>query len=110
MLAASIQMSMAQSNFTANASDHTRKERAPMYKALYILKSDLRSVELDPKKNEILDVRSIDQKHVKFVTVLSSKEGKKIYGEKGANGVVIVQLADYYNLAKENFLGFRKAN
>jgi len=108
ILAGAAQFSFAQSNIASARSENTLVKKAPMYTALYVLKSDLRSIELDPKKNEIFDVKSIDQKHVKFVTILSGKEGKKLYGEKGSNGVVIVQLADFYDLSKEAFtkLGF----
>jgi len=101
LLSAGAHCSLAQSNIASAARENTMVKTAPMYTALYILKSDLRSIELDPKKNEFFDVKSIDQKHVKFVTVLSGKEGKKLYGEKGTNGVVIVQLADFYELSKE---------
>ena len=91
--------------------DATVKEKfkqAPMYSALYILKSDYRTMELDPKKNEIFDVRSINPKFVRFVTVLSSEEARKLYGEKGARGVVIVQFEDHYILSKETLTKLKK--
>ncbi|MEX1239908.1 MAG: hypothetical protein WEB30_09325 [Cyclobacteriaceae bacterium] len=110
LVAAAGHFSFGQSNVTAMATEGTMVESAPMYTALYVLKSDLRSIELDPKKNEIFDVKSVDQKHVKFVTVLSGKEGRKIYGEKGSTGVVIVQLADFYDLSREGFIKLKKDN
>ncbi|MGC1241528.1 MAG: hypothetical protein WA874_08060 [Chryseosolibacter sp.] len=79
-------------------------KRVPMYSALFILKSDYRTMEIDPKKNEIFDVKAIDKRFVRFVTVLNSEQAKKLYGERGANGVVIVQFEDHYVLSRENLI------
>lgn len=98
-------------SFVYGQGDATVKEKfkpAPMYSALYILKSDYRTMELDPKKNEIFDVRSVDPKLVRFVTILNSEQAKKLYGQKGANGVVIVQFEDHYILSKETVTKLKK--
>ena len=104
MLAAAAPCVFGQSDVARTATGSLLVRNAPMYTALYVLKSDLRSLELDPKKNEIFNVKSIDSRDVRFVTVLNRREGRKLYGEKGSNGVIIVQLADYYDLSKENLL------
>lgn len=75
---------------------------APMYKALFVLRSDYKTVELDPKKNEFFDVQAIDARQIKYVAVLKKREAMKLYGEKGSDGVVIVQFADDYIFSREN--------
>lgn len=91
-----------------DASSKKNFKPAPMHSALYILKSDYRTMELDPKKNEVFDVRSVNPRFVRFVTVLDGERAKKIYGEKGAHGVVIVQFEDHYTLSKETVAKIKK--
>lgn len=67
---------------------------------LVILKSDKRTMELDPRNDEIFDMKSIAAKWVKSITVLKDQNAKDIYGERGANGVLIVQLVDNYVFSK----------
>jgi hypothetical protein len=93
---------------TAAKNSQPELKRPPMYSALFIVKSDFRTMEINPGKNEMFNVSSIEAKYVKFVTILDSKHAKKIYGEKGSNGVVIVQLADRVDLSKEIFVKARE--
>src|SRR5688500_10251727 len=67
---------------------------------LVILKSDQRTMEVDPKDNEVFDMKSIDPKWVKSVTVLKAEIARNTYGDRGSNGVLIVQLVDNYIFTK----------
>lgn len=79
----------------------------PIYGPLYVLKSDDRTMELDPKKNEVFDPKSIDSKWVKMITVLNVAEAMQRYGERGANGVVVLQLVDNYIFSKAVYTKFK---
>jgi hypothetical protein len=67
---------------------------------LVILKSDQRMMEVAPKENEVFDMESIDKKWVKSIRVLNGQEAKNTYGDRGSNGVLIVQLVDNYIFTK----------
>ena len=108
IFAASGHLALGQSA-TAGKNSQPELKRPPMYSALFIVKSDFRTMEINPGKNEMFDVSSIEAKYVKFVTILDSKQAKKIYGEKGSNGVVIVQLADRVDLSKKLFVKARES-
>ena len=73
----------------------------PVYSVLYILKNTERTVELGPRKNETLDLESLDSRWVKTIKIIKAPEAKETYGEKGAQGVVIIELKDEYILSKE---------
>jgi hypothetical protein len=73
----------------------------PIYSVLYIFKNTEKTVALDPRKNEKLDLESLDSRWVKTIQTIKAPEAKKIYGEKGAQGVVIIELKDEYTLSKE---------
>lgn len=104
ILCAAWHLASAQSLQNAMAKEKPAREDAPMYKALFVLRSDFKTVELDPRKNQFFDVKAIDAKYVKYVSILKRREAIKLYGEKGSHGVVIVQFADDYAFSAENFV------
>ena len=67
---------------------------------LVVLKSDDRTMELDPRNDEIFDFESIDAKFVKSITLLNDKTAKDTYGDRGTNGVLMVHLIDNYIFSK----------
>ncbi|MEX2230991.1 MAG: hypothetical protein WD824_02430 [Cyclobacteriaceae bacterium] len=73
---------------------------APDANPLVILKSDNRTMEIDPKENEVFDMESIDKKWIKSISVLKGEIAKNTYGERASNGVLIVQLVDNYIFTK----------
>lgn len=74
---------------------------------LVILKSDDRSIVLDPRKDEVFDIESIDSKQIQSITVLKNENARALYGEKGVHGVLIIQLVDNYIFSKEIYKKIR---
>jgi hypothetical protein len=68
---------------------------------LYILKAGDKMVELDPKKNEVIDLETIDNNWVTSIDILNAESALEVFGEKGSNGVVIVNFKKNYILVKE---------
>lgn len=87
---------------TASSEKPVRFEFKPSSDAhpLVILKSDNRTMEVDPTANEVFDIESIDSKWVKSITVLKGQDAKNTYGERASNGVLVVQLVDNYIFTK----------
>jgi hypothetical protein len=68
---------------------------------LYILKAGDKMVELDAQKNEFIDLESIDNNWVTSIDILNAESAIEVFGEKGSNGVVIVNFKKNYILVKE---------
>jgi hypothetical protein len=95
-LIAGSQLCLAQEESPAKSVERFQFKPAPSGSPLVILKSDLRTMEVDPRNNEIFDMESIDKKWIKSITVLKAENAKLTYGERAANGVLILQLVDNY--------------
>lgn len=92
------------------------KTKTPVFKPslqpapLVVLKSDERTLELDPMKNEEFNFDAIETKWIKSITVLKGENARREYGERGADGVLIVQLADNYIFSKPTLIKFQIKN
>lgn len=67
----------------------------------YVLKVDEKSIEFDARKNENLDLASIDPNAIESVSVLKGDEAKNKYGDKGQSGVVIITIKNFDLLSKD---------
>src|SRR5690606_16553872 len=72
----------------------------PTPQPLVVLKSDKRSLTLDPQKNEVFDINAIDTQSIKSITVLKGEDAREAYGPSAADGVLIVRLVDNYVFSK----------
>ena len=94
------QLGFAQSDKTTRSTEITKFTPALSISALVILKSDDRTLELDPAKDEVFDFDAIEQKSIKSITVLTDDKARKAYGDRGKNGVLIIELMDNYLFSK----------
>jgi hypothetical protein len=65
---------------------------------LLILHVDGETIELDPDKREVPDLESLDPKAMTSIQVLSGSDATLHYGNKGRNGVIIIEFKPYYIL------------
>jgi hypothetical protein len=68
---------------------------------LYVLKAGDKTVELDAKKDEVLDLESLDTNYVQSIGILPAANAREKYGERAANGAVVILFKDSYILSKE---------
>jgi hypothetical protein len=68
---------------------------------LYVLKAGDKTVEIDAERNEALDFESLDKHYVQSIQVLQGVDAKERYGERAANGAVVILFKDSYILSKE---------
>lgn len=87
--------------------NHTKKEstnvqiKSKLDKPYYVLKVNEKSLEFDARKNENLDLESIDPNAIESVSVLKGDEAKNKYGDKGQSGVVIITIKNFDLLSKD---------
>jgi len=74
----------------------THSPRTP----LYILKSGGETLEIDPDKDERLDLESLDSRYVKSIQVFKDADATVKYGDKGTHGVVVIYFKESYILSK----------
>lgn len=67
----------------------------------YVLTVDEKNLELDARKNEHVDLATIDPNTIESIQILKGREAKDKYGDKGQNGVVIITFKDFNLLSKE---------
>jgi hypothetical protein len=101
------QFGFAQTDKSAQNTGTTQLKPATTISPLVILKSDNRFLVLDPKKDEVFDFEAIDPKWIKSITVLKDEKAREAYGDKGQNGVLIIQLVDNYIFAKSALIKFK---
>ena len=99
VLMANVTVVAQDSRSTSNFKPVTFEAKPAYYSPLYVLKANGETVEIDSRKNEKIDMESIDLKHVKTVVCLSDLEAK-LYGDRGSNGVVLFQFKESYILSK----------
>lgn len=104
------QFGFAQTDKGTRTTETTQFKPTPSLGPLVILKSDDRSLELDPKNNEAFDFDAIDQKWIKSITVLKDEKARDAYGDRGENGVMIIQLVDNFIFSKPALIKFRTGN
>jgi hypothetical protein len=56
-------------------------------------------VQLDPRKNQRLDLESLDSRSINTIQIIKAPEATEKYGEKGAQGVVVIEFKDEYILS-----------
>lgn len=78
----------------------------PDLSPLFVLTVGDKSVEFDPKANEVLDLQSIDPTAIESISVLKNGEATAQYGDKGRNGVVLISLRSAKRLSNELQLKF----
>ena len=66
----------------------------------YVFKAGDKSVGIDSKVDTSFDLKSINPEGIKVVFVFKWAESTGRYGEKGANGVVVIVLKESYILPK----------
>ncbi len=78
----------------------TRKSNMANYsdEPLYVLKSNKKTLVVDANKDETIDLKSINSNDIESINILKGEDAKKQYGERGANGVVIIQFKSHYIL------------
>lgn len=76
----------------------------------FVLKVDDKSLEIDARNNEELDLETIDPNCIESISLLKGNEAKEKYGDKGQNGVVIITFKDLNLLSKELQRKFTDSN
>jgi hypothetical protein len=67
---------------------------------LFVLKVDNKSFEVDPRKNEKLDLASIDPTAIESISVLKGLDAKDTHGNNRQNGVIIISFRNFNVLPK----------
>jgi hypothetical protein len=79
---------------TPGAQFQLREPPAP----LFILHVDGETIELDPAINP--DIESFDPQWIRSIEIITGTDATLIYGEKGRNGVMIIDFKKNYILPK----------
>jgi hypothetical protein len=94
--------------FAQTESQNKSVTTVPSPAPLYVLKADDKVAEIDPEKNKEFSVNSLKPDWIESVDVLTGDKARAEFGEKGRNGVIIIQFKSYYILSKEVHLLFEK--
>lgn len=65
---------------------------------LLIVHVDGKEIEFDAEQKEKLEMESLNPEWITSIQVLSGSEATLHYGPKGRDGVIIIELKDYYLL------------
>ena len=65
---------------------------------LLIVHVDGKEIEFDAEQKEKLEMESLNPEWISSIQILSGNEATLHYGPKGRDGVIIIELKDYYLL------------
>jgi hypothetical protein len=75
---------------------------------LIVIKSDAKTVEIDNRLENKVDLDDIDPNHITTISVLKDNEAIEQYGEKARDGVIVIHLRDYASLPDKTKKLFEK--